>query len=149
MRSLRKVLIAVFAAGAILAAPAAAHASVTTQAPTAAVIQHAVAAPASCTASVTSFTKQNGNHDFRWTTRDTCKRTVRTQLQRSSYRGWVGYDKWRVWSHHTLTHNWKEVCDYNHGDYNYRAAVEALQSNGSWGPPIYGPVKNAHCGPSA
>jgi hypothetical protein len=58
-------------------------------------------------------------------------------------------DNWRVWSHHTLTHNWKEVCDYDHGDYNYRAAVEALQSNGSWGPPIYSPVKNAHCGPSA
>jgi hypothetical protein len=60
-----------------------------------------------------------------------------------------GYGPGRVWSHHTLTHNWKEACDFNHGDYNYRVAAEALQSNGSWGPPIYSPVKNAHCGPSA
>jgi hypothetical protein len=149
MRNLRKILTAVFAAGAILAAPAAANASVITQAPAAAVVQRAAAVSASCTLSVPSFTKQNGNHDFQWTTRDTCKRTVRTQLQRTSYRGWVGYDNWRVWSHHTLTHNWKEVCDYGHGDYNYRVAVEALQSSGSWGPPIYSPEKGAHCGPSA
>jgi poly(3-hydroxybutyrate) depolymerase len=149
MRNLRKVLTTIFAAGAILAAPAAAQASTTIQAPAAAV-QHAAVAQTSCLLSIPVFYKKNGNHDFHWTTKDTCARTVRTQLQRSSYRGWVGYDGWRVWSNHTITHKWKEVCRWGAGTYNYRAAVQALLPNGNWGPSRYSGVMYAdHCGPSA
>ena len=144
MRKLRIVLISTFAAGAALVAPAAAQASVAAQAPAAS------QAPATCELSIPQFYKKPGNHDFHWTTEDTCAQTVRTQLQRSSYRGWLGYDKWRVWDHHTVTHKWEAVCRWGAGEYDYRAAVEALLPDGRWGPATYSSVMdNTHCGPSA
>lgn len=146
MRILHKALITVFAAGA-LAAPIATQASAATVAPAAAV-QHVAAARTHCL-SITKFYKQNGDHDFHWKTKESCGRPVRTQLQRSSYRGWLGYSPWKYWPHGTTYHNWKSICRYGAGTYNYR--VEAQDEVGDqWVDTTYSHVLYAaHCGASA
>jgi hypothetical protein len=121
MRNLRKALITVFAAGAILAASGVAQASATTAAP-AATVQHA--APARHCLSVPVFYKANGNHDFHWPTKETCGRPVRTQLLRSSYRGWLGYSPVKYWFPLTIYHKWKSGCRYGAGTYNYMVKAQ-------------------------
>jgi len=147
MRNLRKALITVIAAGAVLAAPAAAQASsaARTSAPA---VQH-VSVARNCQLSIPVIYKKNGNHDFHWTTKDTCGRTVRTQLQRSSYRGWVGYSGWSAPRSGVII-KWEIGCRYGAGTYNYRAAAEALTASGTWSSPAYSGVLYAdHCGASA
>jgi hypothetical protein len=147
MRILHKALITVFAAGAALAAPIATQAAVATQAPAAAV-QHTTVARNPCL-SIPVLYKKPGNHDFHWRTKETCGRPVRTQMQRSSYRGWLGYSPWKYWPHGTLYHKWQSGCRYGAGTYNYR--VEAQDEVGNtWVDTTYSGVLYAdHCGASA
>lgn len=100
----------------------------------------------------------SGANNWQWQTTMHCTgnfglQSQRTQLQRTSYRGWLGYSLWSDWTTYsgnsTVTLTWVDGCNHGAGSYDYRAAMQGRALNIGAGPSAYsGQINNINCGPS-
>jgi hypothetical protein len=112
---------------------------------------------AECEGGVISFLLPYQGSGFDWTTQQTCwgdfgLQSQQSQLQRSSWRGYLGYSLWSGWSiwsgNATVTLYYSAYCHHGSGTYDYRVAAQGRALYIGTGPIAYTAGYQANCGPT-
>lgn len=118
------------------------------------------AVSASCNLTLTEF-ELDGITQFSWLTEQICigdfgQQDLTTQLQRTSWRGWLGYSAWATYPAQLSNNSyietyWYVACNHEHGFYDYKAVAQGWASNVGRSPTVRSGnyIDQADCGPNA